>query len=205
MARARRFRLGTVKNGTVGHSLPAVPTSAESRELSTDSGASWRGTVRASAESMSTLPPPSLSIVPSLPVPGAARCPSLPNDSSWTALLANTSWGLAGLSRRRVRVRQQAPRSGEGLRLVVQSYHEQDVVAGRPTPYARPLASAQRSVSSDQLRRGVQLDLVHFEASHGDVVVIAWTEEGDADLDYDGLEARPPRSAALAAVEPLHS
>jgi hypothetical protein len=150
------------------------------------------------------MPPPSLSIVP-ISIPVAARCPSLPADMSWTALLADTSWGLAGLGRRRVRVRQRGHRGSEGLRLVVQSYREQDVVAGRPTPYARPLASTQRAVSSDQLRGGVQLDLVHFESDHDDVVVIAWAEEGDADLDYDGLQARPPRAGALAAVEPLLS
>jgi hypothetical protein len=53
----------------------------------------------------------------------------------------------------------------------------------------------------------VQLDLVHFEAEDEDedVVVIAWAEEGEPDLDYDGLEARPPRAARLAAVEPLYS
>jgi hypothetical protein len=154
---------------------------------------------------MSTLPPPSLSIVP-IAVPSPARCPSLPPDASWTALLADTSWELSGLGRRRVRVRQGGHRGAEGLRLVVQSYREQDVVAGRPAPYARPLASTQRTVSSDQLRGGVQLDLVHFESDHrDDVVVIAWAEEGEADLDFDGLEARPPRAAALAAVEPLLS
>ncbi len=153
---------------------------------------------------MTTMPPPSLSIVP-IAIPAPARCPWLPSDTSWTALLADTSWGLEGLGRRRVRVRQGGHRGAEGLRLVVQSYREQDVVAGRPTAYARPLASTQRTVSSDQLRGGVQLDLVHFESDDDDVVVIAWAEEGDADLDFDGLEARPPRAAALAAVEPLLS
>jgi hypothetical protein len=141
-------------------------------------------------------------------LPVAARCPSLPDDASWTALLADTSWGLSGLGRRRVRVRQRhvGGSTGEGLRLVVQSYRSDDVVAGRPTPYARPLSSTQRSVSTDQLSGGVQLDLVHFENDDDDdVVVIAWAEEGEPDLDYDGLEARPPRAARLAAVEPLLS
>jgi hypothetical protein len=157
------------------------------------------------AGDMSTLPP-SLSIVPPVNVPMAARCPSLRGDGSWTALLADTSWGLSGLGRRRVRVRQRNQgHAREGLRLVVQSYRERDVVAGRPTPYARPLASAQRGVSSDQLTGGVQLDLVQFESDDDDVVVIAWAEEGEPDLDYDGLEARPPRAARLAAVESLHS
>ena len=144
-----------------------------------------------------------------MPVPMAARIPSLRSlseDASWTALLADTSWGLGSLDRRRVRVRHpQGGKSGEALRLVVQSYREHDVVAGRPTAYARPLASAQRAVSTDQLRGGIQLDLVHFDGEGDDVVVIAWTEEGDADLDFDGLEARPSRGSHLAAVEALHS
>jgi hypothetical protein len=155
---------------------------------------------------MSTVPPSRASLVPSFAIPAAARCPSLPAGASWTALLADTSWGLSGLGRRRVRVRQRpASSASEALRLVVQSYRERDVIAGRPGPYARPLASAQRAVSRDQLMHGIQLDLVHFEDHADDVVVIAWAEEGEADLDYDGLEARPPRAAALAAVEPLHS
>lgn len=155
---------------------------------------------------MSTLPPSALSSFPPAAMPVAVRCRALPGDTSWTALLADTSSGLSGLGRRRVRVRQRNQGSiREGLRLVVQSYRECDVVAGRPTPYARPLASAQRGVSSEQLTGGVQLDLVHFEDGDDDVVVIAWAEEGEPDLDYDGLEARPPRAARLAAVEPLYS
>jgi len=156
---------------------------------------------------MSTLlPPDSVSAAP-LSVPPPARCPVLSGASSWTSLLADTAWGMSGLGRRRVRVRQRqqgAPR--ETLRLVVQSYREHDVVAGRPTPYARPLASTQRGVSSEQLKGGVLLDLVHFGIEpDDDVVVIAWAEEGEPDLDFDGLEARPPRAARLAAVEPLLS
>ena len=89
--------------------------------------------------------------------------------------------------------------------MVVQSYRECDVVAGRPTPYARPIASAQRGVSSEELKGGVLLDLVHFEDEAEDVVVIAWTEEGEPDLDFDGLEARPPRTGRLAACEPYCS
>jgi hypothetical protein len=155
---------------------------------------------------MSTLPPSSVSGASPISVPPPARCPALPGATSWTALLADTAWGLTGLGRRRVRVRQRtlgAPR--ETLRLVVQSYRESDVVAGRPTPYARPLSAAQRGVTSDELTGGVLLDLVHFEAEDEHVVVIAWAEEGEPDLDFDGLEARPPRAGRLAAVEPLYS
>jgi len=155
---------------------------------------------------MSTLPPTSVSGATPLTVPPPARCPVVPGATSWTSLLADTAWGMSGLGRRRVRVRQRsvgAPR--EGLRLVVQSYREEDVVAGRPTAYARPLASAQRGVSSEELEGGLMLDLVHFgfEAAEDEVVVIAWAEEGEPDLDFDGLEARPPRAGRLAAVEPL--
>jgi hypothetical protein len=155
---------------------------------------------------MSTLPPSSLSGAAPLSVPPPARCPALSGATSWTALLADTSWGMAGLGRRRVRVRQRsvgAPR--EALRLVVQSYRESDVVAGRPVSYARPLSSAQRGVTSEELKGGVLLDLVHFEAEDDHVVVIAWAEDGEPDLDFDGLEARPPRAGRLAAVEPLYS
>jgi hypothetical protein len=158
---------------------------------------------------MSSMPP---SAPGSIPPPNhlAARCPALSDTASWTALLADTSDSLNGLGRRRVRVRQPVGHrasvsSHEGLRLVVQSYRERDVAAGRPLSYARPLASAQRAVSQDQLRFGVQLDLVHFEDDDDDVVVIAWSEEGEPDLDFDGLEVRPPRSARWAAVEPLPS
>lgn len=154
---------------------------------------------------MSTVPPTASGSIPP-PNPLAARCPALADDASWTSLLAHTSTGLTGLGRCRVRVHQRgAHTSHEGLRLVVQSYRERDVIAGRPRPYARPLASAQRAVSPDQLHFGVQLDLVSFEGDDDDVVVIAWMEDGDTDLDFDGLQARPPRSARWAAVEPLYS
>src|SRR5262245_40462566 len=153
---------------------------------------------------MSTVPPTSPGSIPP-PNHLAARCPALSDTASWTALLADTSGGLRGLERRRVRVRQPVSASSHvGMRLVVQSYRERDVAAGRPLAYARPLASAQRAVSADQLRFGVQLDLVHFEGDDEDVVVIAWAEEGEPDLDFDGLEVRPPRAARWAAVEPLY-
>jgi hypothetical protein len=157
---------------------------------------------------MSSLPPNASSSVAPLSVPPPARCPALPGAMSWTALLADTAWGMAGLGRRRVCVRQR-PRGAarDAIRLVVQSYRERDVVVGRPTPYARPLASAQRGVTTEQLASGVLLDLVHFEHSgvalDDDVVVIAWAEEGEPDLDFDGLEARPPRGGRLAVVEAL--
>jgi hypothetical protein len=67
------------------------------------------------------------------------------------------------------------------------------------------VASTQRAVSVEELDDGVQLDLVHFDADEEEITVIAWAEEGQPDLDYDGLEARPPIDARLATVAPLRS
>jgi hypothetical protein len=152
---------------------------------------------------MSSLPPASLSLPPSR-LPAPARYRALPGDASWTALLADTTWGMSGLARHRVRVRQAfTTPPPEGLRLVVQSYRPADVASGRPSAYARPLASAQRAVSHEELSSGVQLDLVHFGDWDDEPLVIAWTEAGEPDLDYDGLEARPPASVRLARVDAL--
>jgi hypothetical protein len=100
-------------------------------------------------------------------------------------------------------VRQRVSASEAGLRLVVHCYRESDTVEGRPGRYARPLGSAQRSVSAAELAHGVQVDLVHFESEdEDDVVVLAWVEAGEPDLEYDGLEARPSADTVLALVEP---
>jgi hypothetical protein len=58
-------------------------------------------------------------------------------------------------------------------------------------------------VSHEELSSGVQLDLVHFGDWDDEPLVIAWTEAGEPDLDYDGLEARPPASVRLARVDAL--
>lgn len=149
---------------------------------------------------MSTLRP-SPSFIPS-GTALSARFPSLPADSSWTALLAATEWGVSSLGRRHVCIRHRLVPS-EGLhRLVVQCYRESDTFDGRPGRYARPLGSAQRSVSALELARGVQVDLVHFESEdEDDVVVVAWVEPGDTELEYDGLAARPGEDTILAHVE----
>jgi hypothetical protein len=149
---------------------------------------------------MSSLPPPA-SLTPS-GTALSARFPSLPADSSWTALLAATAWGVSSLGRRHVCVRQRLAAGEAPLRLVVQCYRESDTFDGRPGRYARPLGSAQRSVSATELTRGVQVDLVHFESEDADdVVVVAWVEPGEPDLEYDGLEARPSADTELARVE----
>src|SRR5688500_5763168 len=68
---------------------------------------------------MSSLPPSSLSGATPLTVPPPARCPAQTGGTSWTALLADTTWGMSGLGRRRVKVRQRNHGAArEGLRLV---------------------------------------------------------------------------------------
>lgn len=154
---------------------------------------------------MTTLPPTAMG-VPPMPPSLAARYPSLPGDASWTALLAETSQGLGGLERWRVKVQQDA-RAGdtEVRQLVVQAYLRSDVKDGYPTDYARPLASTQRAVSSDELTRGVVVELLHFAEPGADSVVLAWTEAAVVDLDLDGLETRPTPSSRFAHTVPLNA
>jgi hypothetical protein len=151
---------------------------------------------------MSTLPPsPSFT-----PAGLSTRFPSLPADSSWTALLAATEWGVSSLGRRRVCIRDRVSPADARLHLVVQCYRESDTLAGRPLGHARPLGSAQREVSTGELARGVHVDLVHFESdADEEVVVVAWVQPGEPDLEYDGLEAKPGPDTSLCRVEPSAS
>ena len=84
-------------------------------------------------------------------------------------------------------------RSGP-YRLVVQSYDG----TGRALPgrESRPVASTQRAVTADELRRGVHVDLVAMradatESEGAKPMVVAWIEAGHPDLEFDGLTARP--------------
>jgi hypothetical protein len=111
---------------------------------------------------------------------------------SWLALLAATTLGDgAGTVRAEVR----ADGVGEGAyRLVVQSY---DVTDGRvPGNDARPVGSAQRAVTADELRAGVRVNLLELRArevagSGTTPMVVAWIEAGQPDLEFDGRRARP--------------
>jgi hypothetical protein len=154
---------------------------------------------------MSSIPPTASSYFAANAL--AARFPSLPADRSWTALLAATEWGVNSVGRRRVRIQQRVSSSEHGdLRLLVQCYRQSDTAGGRPRPYARPLGSAQRSVAAAQLASGMDVDMLHFESElEEDVVVVAWVEPGEADLEYDGLEARPANDTLFARVESFAS
>jgi hypothetical protein len=94
-------------------------------------------------------------------------------------------------------------------RLIVQSYSPANIVDGVPRAHARPLASAQRSVTAEELSQGVAVDVVELGGHDTDSpVLVAWLERGAADLDFDGRRARPRRDAfrgvASAKSEQAH-
>ena len=124
--------------------------------------------------------------------PAATRTSRRAAAGSWLALLALTTLG-DGADTLRAEVKATAVRPGP-FRLVVQSYDG----SGRalPGPDSRPVASTQRAVTADELRRGVQVDLVEMradltEAEAAKPMVVAWIEAGHPDLEFDGLTARP--------------
>jgi hypothetical protein len=118
---------------------------------------------------------------------------------SWLALLAATTLGdAAGTIRAEVRA---AGLAGGGVyRLVVQSYD----ATGRG---ARPVGSIQRSVSADELRHGVQVNLLELRGAipavdHGqDPMLVAWIEAGEPDLEFDGRTARPSPGSVYGVVK----
>jgi hypothetical protein len=91
--------------------------------------------------------------------------------------------------------------SGEGVyRLVVQSYD----ATGRD---ARPVGSVQRSVSADELRQGVNVNLLELRqgaapaAQLQSPMVVAWIEAGEPDLEFDGRNARPSPGSVYGVVK----
>lgn len=121
------------------------------------------------------------------------------------ALLAATTIGLGHLDRVRAEVSADkgAFQAGARYRLVVQSYSRESVAAGNlPGSRHKPLASAQRSVTAEELSRGVAVDVLRVgESVDASQVIVAWIEQGEADLEFDGAEARPSASAWYGASE----
>ncbi len=111
------------------------------------------------------------------------------------ALVAATSLGLSNVHcvRTTVSSRSIAPDLLQGAcRLIVQSYAPGAIAADQIAAGARPLASAQRAITSEELRQGVQIDLVHVEGSAmEEESLVAWVEHGDPDLEFDARTARP--------------
>ena len=117
---------------------------------------------------------------------------------SWLGLVAATTKGVGERSRVRVSIRAAAPMQGDAFRLVVQSYAANSLSSSRLSFDTAPVASMQRAVSLEELRLGLDLDVMHV-GSHGsdpsDLVVFAWVEAGHPDLEYDAALARPSSGA----------
>ncbi|MFO7177448.1 MAG: hypothetical protein DIU78_002005 [Pseudomonadota bacterium] len=129
-------------------------------------------------------------------------------SASWLALVAATALGVADVQRVRAEVSAdpsdlgttQSTADGE-YRLIVQSYASDGVVDGVPAAHARPKASVQRSVTPDDLARGIAVDVVDLDASEDPTrVIVAWVERGPADLEFDALRARPSRDAYVGVA-----
>lgn len=122
---------------------------------------------------------------------------------SWVALVAATTLGVAGVQRMRAAVSadpRELGHSRDGYRLIVQSYAPSSLGSGQlPGGRARPLASTQRAITPDELARGISVDMLGLEQSATPAperpVIVAWVEQGRADLDFDGLQARPAADA----------
>jgi hypothetical protein len=137
------------------------------------------------------------------------RAASPPATASWTALLAGVALGCAGAALLHVEVRSEVQLDpGRSYRLVVHSYDRAD--PSRFGQYERPVASTQRSVTAEELRSGVRVGLLEFQQERGESdsdtetsrvsLVVAWVEEGKADLELDGLRARPRPGGMLGAA-----
>jgi hypothetical protein len=120
---------------------------------------------------------------------------------SWVALLAATTVGVGTVQRVRAAVSADPRRlveSPNGYRLIVQSYPRSSVPAGAlPAERARPLASTQRSITREELARGISVDVLGVgpSGSQEAPVIVAWVESGRPDLDFDAFEARPGADA----------
>ena len=126
--------------------------------------------------------------------------------ASWMALVAATTIGLGHLDRVRAEVSADTGALGTAsgrYRLVVQSYSRDSVSASNlPGLRHKPLASAQRSVTVEELSRGVAIDVLRLgELVDPSQVIVAWIERGEADLEFDGAEARPSATALYGASE----
>jgi hypothetical protein len=119
----------------------------------------------------------------------------LRSGPSWLSLVAATTKGIGQLGRVRVKVKSTARIPGYAFRLVVHSYAASALRQDEaPSTALMPIASVQRAVSQEELRSGLELDLVHLGSSTpipDDFVVYAWVEPGQPDFAYDAALARP--------------
>ncbi len=121
---------------------------------------------------------------------------------SWLALVAATSLGIGQVDRMRAEISADpaigAEVDGDDYRLIVQSYTPESVGDDHlPTAHARPLASTQRAITAEELKKGVEVDIVQVgaETAPASAIVVAWIERGAPDLELDALTARPAADA----------
>jgi hypothetical protein len=134
------------------------------------------------------------------PLPGTNRVRRSAASVSWLALLAATTVGAGHFDHIRARVSATTGEVGRSYRLVVQSYAESAVdAAGLPGRRARPIASAQRRVTSEELANGVSVSVMQVaDELERNPVVIAWIEPGEPTLEFDARAARPQPGTAMA-------
>jgi hypothetical protein len=128
--------------------------------------------------------------------------------ASWLALLATSTLGAQSstlLAQVRLTDARRRARNESPHRLIVQIYQ------GSPedlSPSCRPSSSAQRAVTIDELRKGVAVQLVdvsndQLRDPNEPLTVIAWVEQGPADLEFDALNARPRQDGPIGSATVL--
>jgi hypothetical protein len=134
------------------------------------------------------------------------KATTLKSAASWLSLVAATTAGLGPSAMVRARVRADITDDGDSLRLVVHSYLPDQLKEGIiPGSIEKPVASAQRAVTTEELKRGVVIEMrqpTNLRQSVRRPVVIAWIERGKPDLAFDARLARPlpgmPQGSARA-------
>jgi hypothetical protein len=128
--------------------------------------------------------------------------------ASWMALLAATTTGMGNVQRVRAEVSADIPQGsrptdGSAYRLIVQSYSRGALAQGDlPSANIKPIASAQRAITLEELANGVAVDVLGVgEAPVDDAVVVAWVEPGKPDLEFDALRARPAFDAIYGSAD----
>jgi hypothetical protein len=123
------------------------------------------------------------------------------------AIVAATSLGIGQVDRVRAEISSDFQPLSEGTdaayRLIVQSYSAETLNGDTLPAYgARPLGSVQRSITAEELREGIAVDLLQLDGGSGarSPMVIAWVEPGEPDLEFDALRARPSGAAVVGTA-----
>jgi hypothetical protein len=112
--------------------------------------------------------------------------PAPAQEHSWVDLLASAV-GLESFGRSRLRVAAKVPYAGE-LRLVVQ-------VFGRGGGW--PVGALERVVTAQELRQGVDVQVLHDAGSGAAHRLLAWVEPNARELEFGALTAQPQGALAL--------